>query len=54
MSRASSGKGAGLARGGRLAGGAAGFCSSSALASSSLMLERLRRRNFIGVSRVLG
>ncbi|MNL12238.1 hypothetical protein D3C87_1331010 [compost metagenome] len=54
FSRASSGKEAGLARGGRLAGGVAGFCSSSALASSSLMLERLRRRNFIGVSRVLG
>ncbi|MNH20078.1 hypothetical protein D3C79_798330 [compost metagenome] len=54
LSRVSSGSGVGLARVGRLAKGNAGFCSSSALASSWLMLARLRRRNFIGVSRVLG
>ncbi|MNR48211.1 hypothetical protein D3C85_1674220 [compost metagenome] len=54
LNRVSSGRGAGLARLGRLWGGRAGFCNSSALASSWLMLARLRRRNFIGVSSVLG
>ena len=44
----------GRAREAGLAGGAAGFRSSSALCSNWLMLARLRRRNFIGVSRGLG